>query len=304
MKRPFVLRRAFTLIELLVVIAIIAILIALLVPAVQKVRTAAARLQCGNNFKQIGLAMHMYADNNGRRFPSIGAGTGTSAPTCFVRLLPYVDQTPLYQALTSSPLPWYDPSNATLVQTRLAVYQCPMSPNPGRMISGTISGVNYSAAPTDYNGINQITVAIASIFPAGQDNSGALHDKDEKLAYITDGLSNTFAGIVEIADKPNVWNMGVLKTQATTNSSGSGSWVANTYNSPRGYNCSTGTCVAPGPCAMNCSNSAAVYSFHPDGCNFLFGDGSVRFLSNSLDVWVFYACITRRAGETLSPTDY
>src|ERR1700761_7691120 len=90
-------RKAFTLIELLVVIAIIAILIALLVPAVQKVREAAARTQCTNNMKQLGIAFHAYHDTYAQ-FPFENGGQ----PTVLVSILPYIEQSALYSLITTS----------------------------------------------------------------------------------------------------------------------------------------------------------------------------------------------------------
>src|SRR6266542_5568041 len=103
-------RFAFTLIELLVVIAIIAILIALLVPAVQKVREASARLQCQNNLKQIGLALHGFHDSY-KGFPK--AGEKSSQLSWHVFVLPYLDQVPLYAKFDLSPGNYDGPPNAT-----------------------------------------------------------------------------------------------------------------------------------------------------------------------------------------------
>src|SRR4051794_33762748 len=157
-------RQGFTLIELLVVIAIIAVLIGLLLPAVQKVREAAARIQCQNNLKQLGLALHNYHDANGR-FPPAGRGydwcasaQGGSGDTAIynsnglVLLLPYVEQDNLYRLFnlnqasamigtTPGTSPWRnvngtvvgDPvanGNAALASNVLNVFTCPSDPTP------------------------------------------------------------------------------------------------------------------------------------------------------------------------------
>jgi prepilin-type N-terminal cleavage/methylation domain-containing protein/prepilin-type processing-associated H-X9-DG protein len=317
--RPSHSRRGFTLIELLVVIAIIAILIGLLLPAVQKVREAAARAKCQNNLKQIGLAVHAFTSANNENLPApIGTVNGVYTGTWGRILLPYVEQNAAYaQFDPNSPTQATaisNPANAAAMATRVPVYQCPSVPNGGRMITGTTAGgVAYTAAPTDYVYCNQITLNVAAIgelnaynptvypvdsgnAPIGGWNNGMLRSEGRTVLGVTDGLSNTFMGINEIADKPNVWRAGKLYSTPATNSSGTGSWAFDTYNSPRSYTADGAS--APGPCIMNCTNSAAVYSFHTGGCNFLFGDGAVRFLPQSTDKWVVYALMTATAGET------
>jgi prepilin-type N-terminal cleavage/methylation domain-containing protein len=135
-------RGGFTLIELLVVIAIIAILIGLLLPAVQKVREAAARVQCSNNLKQIGLAAHNYHDSHHHFPPGLGyspIATNGVFGTAWFHLLPYVEQGNLYaRALGSAPFAApvgptvvHYPGNNAVYSQRVAVFLCPSDPSVG-----------------------------------------------------------------------------------------------------------------------------------------------------------------------------
>jgi prepilin-type N-terminal cleavage/methylation domain-containing protein len=199
-------RSALTLIELLVVIAIIGILIGLLLPAVQKVREAAARMQSANNLKQIGLAMHNHHDSLGRfpagylantRDPSANPETLDAPPGWGwgVQLLPYLEQENLYKQLRLD-LPAWHPANATLVKTNLQVFINPAAPNS----SPTILVMNESGIVLAEWGRSHYVVN------NGQDESWAYprHDLSGipgtgpfyrnsrvRIADVTDGLSNT-----------------------------------------------------------------------------------------------------------------
>lgn len=305
----------FTLIELLVVIAIIAILIGLLLPAVQKVREAAARVKCQNNFKQIGVAVHNYIGAHNGQFPAPGLSNPASGinRTWAWHLLPYIEQDAVYRKYNVD-ISFADPTNAEAIATRISTYLCPSTPRGGRVLTGTNGGNAFSAAPADYVWVDQLTVNAAivgelngynnqvyPVTPSIQPDGNWYYMLIRRSATggrsihnVPDGLSSTFMGILEIADKPNKWKGQVM--EAATNNSGSGSWATNNSNAIRSYTLD-GESV-PGPCMINCTNVNAVYGFHTNGVNSLMGDGSVRFTTKSTDKWVFYALCTAEAGET------
>jgi prepilin-type N-terminal cleavage/methylation domain-containing protein/prepilin-type processing-associated H-X9-DG protein len=206
-------RAAFTLIELLVVIAIIATLIGLLLPAVQNVRAAAARAACGNNLKQIGLAMHHYHDVEGR-FPGGVVVTGRAGllddghATGFTLLLPYLEQSNL-RTLYHFDVPWHDPANGEAIGTPVKVFYCPANRSDGGIDLTAVAaqwGLTLPpfAAGADYafcKGANAgLDYDAAKVPPSVRGPFGvAVRDGDRvvtgtvRVADITDGTTNTLA---------------------------------------------------------------------------------------------------------------
>jgi prepilin-type processing-associated H-X9-DG protein len=287
-------RPGFARADALVLLVMLALTAGVAVPAIAKAKKLSDREQCQNNLKKLGAATLAYAaDHNGRLPGSNGI---------LLQMLPYTEHSKLAEQLAASGKPWHDPANAKVVATHLALAECPATPRPDRLIEGKVGDDAFKAAPTDYTGVPTITLAVRDLFPDGHDLSSALGLRSRgTLSEISDGYSTTLMGLVEIADKPNHWQAGKLVAKGEARN-GSGTWVNNGFNAPRGY--TKDGMSFPGPCAMNASNRAAVYSFHPEGCNFLFADGSVRFLSKDLDVFVFYATVTRRGGELLTDSDF
>ncbi len=289
-------RRAFTLIELLVVIAIIAILIGLLLPAVQKVREAAARTKCENNLKQIGLALHNFESAN-RFFPPGGVSaaipqlgiTAARQHGWAVFLLPYLEQNALYNQYSFASH-FYEPVNQAVRETQLKVMQCPSTPNSNRYDDYTRSGYALHMACGDYGPNNAISSALATagLISARKSYAGALA-VNFLLTHgdIPDGTSNTIF-IAENAARPFYYRLSALQSGRVSG----GGW-ADRDSEYITHGFTADGVSSPGPCHTNCTNDNEIYSFHTAGAHVLLGDGSVRFLRASTNIEVVASLLTR-----------
>lgn len=306
-------RPAFTLIELLVVIAIIAILIALLVPAVQKVRESAARTQCQNNLKQIGLGLHnfhgVFSYFPASGWTTVGPGNpGGKAVGWRPMILPYLEQEDL-QRLFDFNADWWVAPNLTAASYPVKVFQCP-SVSSRETVTSAIAQAPRPAmafpnpiAPTDYEAI--MGVQPSSIDPVlyNSKNRFAIMHRNSRVRMreIIDGTSQTLA-VIECAGRPSVYRL-AKPEPSISNNQGIG-WADS--EGPFSFDGSSadGTqegCLPANGCtfAMNKKNDNEPYSFHPGGGNFLFGDGHVSFLAENIPLMTFAAICTRNGGETV-----
>lgn len=318
--------QGFTLIELLVVIAIIGVLVGLLLPAVQKVREAANRMACGNNMKQIGLALFNYESTIGT-FPPGGVTPGNCCSTqsftnWAIELLPYLEQDNLYKQYNNN-FRNEATQNAFVRTQNVKSYLCPSDlrdPILDRPASGPGSGLTYARGT--YRAVSGRSRATGRVFwdtcepglidalPApfrgrlprewrgllhstGATNSRCQQGGPERLADVTDGTSNTLIvgelSLINTIRRRSFW----AYTYTSFNQSSVSDMsriLGNDY-----VKCAN----SPGPGGDN-SCKRGLGSMHPNGLNFLFGDGSVKFVSYAVDINMLGAMATI-AGDASEP---
>ena len=305
-------RKAFTLVELLVVIAIIGILIALLLPAVQAAREAARRSQCSNNMKQIGLALHNYHTAFGALPFGTGGRIGTPdyaiAGTWAAMILPYMEQQPLFDQFDFR-VPMDHANNAPAVETVVAGYTCPSDPAsgtpvldnraPGYNNPSRAMGIWYPACmgPTHMDqcvfcpdttpnannwccqGWNFGSTAGSGIASGTFAGMFGRHPTSIRFRDVLDGLSNTLM-VGETLPKHCRWNSAYAPNFPTSST-----------------NIPLNTMEDAGDSTSNWWRTCGFKSRHSGGANFALGDGSVTFLSESIDFQLYNAMGTRDGGE-------
>jgi prepilin-type N-terminal cleavage/methylation domain-containing protein/prepilin-type processing-associated H-X9-DG protein len=308
-------RRGFTLIELLVVIAIIAVLIGLLLPAVQKVRESAARLQCKNNLKQIGLALNNYHDR-AEGFPpgycsNLQPGTQPSSPggDCTwneigpgwgwgAYLLNDLEQNNLSRQIRFD-LDIKDPANAAARTTTLKVFICPSEPRPMNFeVVDAYGNPLVAVAHSSYVGMNGAPNGVTS---DAFDNNGAfLRNTRLRIKDITDGLSNTLFIGERCTNMSNTTWTGAVRGAVTPDLRypDTPDQLANAEGDCALVLCHGSTVHLPNNPLVKDADATA--SFHTNGVNFLFGDGSVQSINSGINPYVYQALCTRNGGEAVA----
>lgn len=309
-------RAGATLVEMLVVMAIIGILVGLIAPAVQGARESARRIECSNNLRQIGMALHHFESAH-KRFPPSGwtkAGPGHPSGTYVgwrALTLPFVEQSNT-EKLVDYQRHWWEGTNATVAAVQVKVFQCPSVPQRVEVLSAVAKpprpALNFSnpIAPSDYEAIMGVQPASINphlpspVYNASNRFSVLYRNSTTKFAEVVDGTPSTIT-IVECGGRPSVYRKRTLQSHLT-NDQGIG-WAdsegpfsldgSSSDGNREGCGKSSGCTVA-----MNAKNDNEPFSFHTGGSSAVFADAHVAFLSQAIDLRVMAALCTKDAQET------
>jgi prepilin-type N-terminal cleavage/methylation domain-containing protein/prepilin-type processing-associated H-X9-DG protein len=318
-------RRGFTLIELLVVIAIIGVLVALLLPAVQKVREAANRLSCRNNLKQLALGFQNYHDSF-NKFPPDRVGRDAYL-TWAALILPYIEQDNIYKMWNTGPerVTWkYADQPAAALESQIKIFFCPARRSPPQISDGSHNSGNagnlpgacgdYATCagdgkrlqngdwvPDDMNTDTANGAIIVSNPPLGNPWPDPIvtFNSQTSLTNITDGTSNTFV-IGEKQVRPGQFGQG----GDGDNSIYSGSAYKSAQRCAGRFHPLARSLDDPIPTTPDANKRYNFGSFHPGVCQFAFADGSVHAIPVTIDVNNLERLANRHDGEVITNVDY
>jgi len=296
-------RAAFTLVELLVVIAIIGVLVALLLPAVQAAREAARRSSCGNNMKQLGLALHNYHDTY-KAFPYGFTEVGSfQKRNCWMQgILPFIEQTALNDQVRAANVEWVMDVPGALKDLAVPSLMCP-SDGAGPALGGS-GGVRAGGAGFQGNYVGN--TGNQYMLRSGTTRGLFFRDSQRRFASVTDGSSNTLA-----------FSEVIIRGEATGGWGGGGGYWGgaphggygftavespNSTVSDQVYSCKS-TTFANSPCtSIGGSDTVRVLarSYHPGGVQSVNVDGSVKFVPDTINLVIYHGMSTISGGETVS----